>query len=190
MGELPTIETLHRLLICDAEAGKLFWRARTPDLFNATPGRTAAHACANWNSRFAGQEALTNDVAGYRQGEIFGRPHRAHRVIWAMANGQWPDAEIDHANGDRSDNRLVNLRAASRSQNQRNVSSRDGSTSDYLGVSWDKHRGKWHAKVTSDGQQIHIGRFESEEDAARAYDAAARRYHGEFARLNFPQVAA
>ena len=81
-------EVVRRLLRYCPEAGKLFWRERTEDLFS--DGRhSAAHICARWNKRYAGQEAFTALDNGYRKGAIFNNPHRAHRVIWAIQTGEF-----------------------------------------------------------------------------------------------------
>ena len=86
------------------------------------------------------------------------------------------------------DNRRVNLRAATRAQNVRNRKkyTKSGS-SKYKGVSWKKDNGKWSARIGLNNKSIFLGNFEKELDAAKAYDKAAKKYHGEFACLNFPQ---
>lgn len=95
-----------------------------------------------------------------------------------------PDEDVDHKNLDPLDNRRENLRKASAQQNGANSRSRVGS-SQFKGVSWT--RGEWRASIRLHYRTIHLGKFDSEEDAARAYDEAARRLHGEFARVNFPR---
>lgn len=94
---------------------------------------------------------------------------------------------VDHINRDRSDNRRSNLRLCSLAENNRNGSIRSNNNSGFKGVSWDKARGKWQAGIGLNGTRKALGRFDSAEDAARAYDAAALANYGEFAALNFPR---
>ncbi len=82
------------------------------------------------------------------------------------------------------------MRLATHSQNCYNKKIRKKGTSKYRGVSLERKTGKWRAKIYFNGKYMNLGSFEIEEDAARAYDAAAKIYHGEFASLNFPQVSA
>ena len=104
-----------------------------------------------------------------------------HRYIMRAEPGE----QVDHKNGDGLDNRRRNLRKATVTENSRNHMKRRGEhTSKYKGVSW--HCGKWCANISRDGKAFRLGRFTTEEEAALAYDEAARRLHGEFARVNFP----
>ena len=93
---------------------------------------------------------------------------------------------VDHRNTDSLDNRRANLRLATHSQNSCN-SRRDKSNtySRYRGVSFSKRKQKWFAAIRADGKKTWLGYFDSEEDAAKAYDTAAKKYHGEYATLNF-----
>ena len=94
---------------------------------------------------------------------------------------------IDHINNNSLDNRKSNLRPATPSQNICNRRlSKAGCYSQYRGVTWDKRKNKWMAHITHEKKSIFLGYFNSEIDAAHAYDQAAIKYHGEFARLNFP----
>lgn len=97
-----------------------------------------------------------------------------------------PGEEVDHINHNGLDNRRENLRICSRLENSRNRIKTWGS-SQYKGVSWQKDRGKWQAYIKAGKRMEHLGNFVNEEDAARAYDRAARNYFGEFAHLNFPE---
>jgi hypothetical protein len=93
------------------------------------------------------------------------------------------DLVVDHRNCDGLDNRRTNLRFATHAQNTRNRRKKKNGSSQFLGVWF--YKGKWGTQIKSQGKRIFLGRFDNEIDAARAYDAAAKKYHGEFARLNF-----
>jgi len=97
---------------------------------------------------------------------------------------------VDHINHDGMDNRSANLRAATHSQNMCHRKKHSAATySKYKGVHWHKNHKKWLARITFEKKTIHLGYFRSETEAARAYDRAAMKYHGEFASLNFPESA-
>lgn len=98
------------------------------------------------------------------------------------------DFEVDHINGDKLDNRRSNLRLATRSENMRNRPKSSRSSSPYKGVRLANGGPRWRAYIGSkaDGQK-HLGCFDSAEEAARAYDEAARELWGEYARVNFPE---
>jgi hypothetical protein len=106
---------------------------------------------------------------------------RLHRLIMNAPDGVF----VDHINGDSLDNRRANLRLATRSQNMSNRrKTKIKTTSQYIGVSLEKSRGLWVTTIRNNNKSIWLGRFNSEIDAAKAYDEAAKKYHGEFARLN------
>ncbi|MFH1370520.1 MAG: HNH endonuclease [Planctomycetota bacterium] len=94
---------------------------------------------------------------------------------------------VDHKNGDGLDNRRANLRLATRSQNSCNSRKRANTTSQFIGVSFHKQRRRWVAVIKYKGGKKWLGRFVNEIEAAKAYDEAAKKYHGEFARLNFQE---
>lgn len=91
----------------------------------------------------------------------------------------------DHINRNGLDNRKSNLRNCTKGQNNLNTGSQRNSSSKYKGVYWNKNMKKWAACIKSRGKQKHLGYFSSETDAAKAYDEAAKKYHGQFANLNF-----
>lgn len=106
-----------------------------------------------------------------------------HDVIMWSPEGY----QLDHINGDKHDNRKINLRVATRSENSQNRPLKRGGsyTSKYRGVHWSKTERKWIAQITKDYIPRRVGSFDSEDDAARAYDAVATQAWGEFAKLNF-----
>lgn len=108
-----------------------------------------------------------------------------HRTIFGADSKK---TLVDHRDLDGLNNQRINLRKCSRTQNGTNTRSRIGSTSKYLGVSWHtliKAKSKWRATIKFENKCHYLGSYDNEEDAARAYDAAATIYHGEFANLNF-----
>ena len=108
-----------------------------------------------------------------------------HREVLSVDGSQ----EIDHINGNTLDNRKANLRVCTRRQNAQNLRKRKGYRSRFKGVCWSKNTGKWRARIDHSVKQIHLGYFESESEAAKAYDKKAKELFGEFAHLNFPDAA-
>lgn len=177
---------LSKAINYDCRSGLFTWKARTPDMFSDTNGVSAEWKCKKFNSTFGGKQALTSTSYGYNVGSFMGKSIKAHRVAWCIYYDEFPPEFIDHINNDRSDNRIENLRSASRCENNRNVTSAIGSTSKFLGVFWDKHRGKWAANIKIDGKSRYLGRFFCETEAAKAYDAAAILHFKDYSSLNFP----
>lgn len=172
---LPLPEILRNLLDVDPKTGRLWWRSRPVEMFEST--KHQKRVAATWNSRWAGKEALTNiDNHGYRRGAVLGIDVRAHRVVWALVHGQWPEGEIDHVNGNRQDNRLKNLRCVPRTENRRNQKTPLTNTSGCIGVYFRTDTQKWEAKIGVNGKMISAGCFDSFEQAAQARKQAEIKY--------------
>lgn len=176
---LPSPEVLRQLLRYDPDSGKLFWRERAENMFPEGEGRyTAARSCRIWNTKYAGKEAITavDPSLGYKKGSVWCGKFYAHRLIWAIQTGAWPEQDIDHINGDRADNRWGNLRAVDRKTNSRNARRRSTNTSGMMGVKWQPGLDKWRAQIMVDGRNIALGCFDDFDEACAARKAAERRY--------------
>jgi hypothetical protein len=117
----------------------------------------------------------------YSQIQVDGRRYQAHRLAWLYVHGTFPEKIMDHIDGDRSNNRINNLRPATNSQNGANERMKSQNTSGYKGVSWFLNKW-WKAQISYRGKVIYLGHFDCPKEAHAAYMAAARKYHGEFAR--------
>ena len=100
----------------------------------------------------------------------------AHRLAWFCSYGNWPEGQIDHINGRRSDNRLANLRDVTNQENQRNRKVRHDSLTGVTGVGWCRQTGKWRAKIGVDYKIIHLGRFDNQFEAICARKSAELRF--------------
>lgn len=169
--------TLLRELFCyDPSTGALTWREREPRHFLNVSHPKAV--CGKWNRRYAGTSALaTPDRHGYLRGNFRGRTVLRHRVVMALITGAWPANDVDHVNGDRSDNREVNLRAVTRAENSRNAAKPARNTSGRVGVSYDRQRGKWAAFITVNYRKLSLGRYADRADAVAAREDAEK-LHG------------
>lgn len=129
--------------------------------------------------RKSGKRTGLPGKAEYCRVNLHGAFMYAHRIVWALAHGEWPDGNIDHINGDKHDNRPCNLRVATHKENMRNR--KPWGKSKYLGVHWSKSVGKWRATIREDGRVFVLGYFDDELDAAKAYRDAAIDLFADFA---------
>lgn len=162
--------------------GMLFWKVRP---LNHFPN---AHRMNRTNSEFAGTRAGGFHHTGYEYVKVCGQSIATHRIVWSMFNGAIPERhEIDHIDGTRSNNRIENLRLCVYSGNASNQTMRKDNSTGYRGVCYEPSSGKFMANIQSNKKQKKIGRYKTAIEAALAYDAYARKLHGEFASLNFPK---
>ena len=131
------------------------------------------------NSTKVGQRAgYVHPTKLYRYLCVDGGYYFEHRIIWLLVHGQFPEAQIDHINGDRQDNRICNLRELNNSENAQNKKRAcKGSTSGILGVSWMTRANKWRAQIQINKRVTYLGIFGTKEAAQSAYMAAKKRLH-------------
>lgn len=165
---LPSQAVLNQLLRYDPETGKLFWKERGLECFNAGTEARARSLCSLWNARYSGREAFTCEEDGYRTGSINGSNYKAHRVIWKMVTGEDPD-HIDHEFGKRNDNRIAKLADVSISENAKNRRVPRNNKSCVIGVCLWK-QGRYHYWAALIGSKTRY--FHSFDDAVTARRAA------------------
>lgn len=130
-------------------------------------------------------------LSGYREIRIKNRNYKEHRLCWLLVHGVMPSGGLDHINGDKTDNRIENLREASDSQNNRAFKAlRKGVSSKYRGGYLNKSCGKWKAQIKKDGRNTYLGTFTCSVAAAKAYDKAAIELGFDVQALNFKEEAA
>ena len=176
--DLPSPEFLRNILCYDAETGAIHFKARSPEMFQEEgSSQSRSWRAARWNSRHAGKEAMTSiSSSGYLVGYVLWKRLSSHRVAFCLHYGRWPNGQIDHKNGIRTDNRIVNLRDVSQIENSRNMKLNSKNKSGVSGVHWNKREGKWKS-IISDGQKkVCLGTFSRKEDAIIARKKAEKIY--------------
>ena len=113
---------------------------------------------------------------GYIDIRIKKRSYPAHRLAWVIMTGNWPDNFVDHINRIKSDNRFVNLREATKSENAQNTNLQSNNTSGYKGVVWHKPNKNWVAQINIRKKHIHLGSFENLQDAINARIEAEKKF--------------
>lgn len=141
----------------DANGGKIYWR----------------------KGHRAGREAGYVGSSGYARLGLALRKFNAHRVAWLLMTRRWPPHQIDHINGVRTDNRWVNLRAATHQQNRGNEKMHRTNKTGFRGVPAPRC-GKWRAQIVVNGRAKCLGTYDTPEKAGAAYDKAAIQLYGEF----------
>lgn len=157
-----TFEEVDSWLKYDELTGTLTWRV--------SRGSKKKHSIAGY---------LRSD--GYWTIRLNGRLEQSHRIAWLISTGRLPGFEIDHINGNPSDNRLVNLREATHAENSLNKAMRRNNTSGINGVGWHKRIQKWSAYLSINGHRRHLGYFITIEEAAACVHGAREVHHGTFA---------
>lgn len=154
----------------DPTTGVLTWKKRPLSHFKNAPGMRV------FNSRFAGMAAGSRNRLGYTIVRVGGKGCGAHRLIWLLQTRAWPPEDIDHVDGDKSNNRFANLRAVSHAKNMKNTTLCARNTSGTVGVSWYKPPKKWRAQIQVSGRSKHLGYFTNKAEAITARKAAEAKY--------------
>lgn len=174
MGKDPEVSSSDLLRIFNyREDGEILWSERPSATASVVIGSVAG--------------AVFGKVKKYKTVRVFGKKTFVHRVVWAMHNGAWPTDDVDHIDGDGLNNRIENLRLATRSQNCMNRKVRSDNASGLKGARKRKNRDgsdAWISCITLGGITKHLGRFRSAEDAHLAYMTAANENFKEFARAS------
>ena len=169
---------LHEFLEADHENGLLYWKKRDEKYFSSKRSFNI------WNKKNAGKLALnSNHIDGYKQGLILSKHYLAHRVLYAMKYGEWPNF-IDHINGIRSDNRLINIRSVTHTENSCNSKKPIHNTSGHIGVSWNNRDKRWTAFITLNQKRKALGNFVNINDAiiCRKQNEVALGFHSNHGR--------
>lgn len=164
----PSHARVLELLRYEPESGSFFWQRHMTG--TAPIGSVAGSLQVNKNG------------TRYIRVCIDGTNLSAHRLAWFYVYGIWPKDQIDHIDGDGTNNRISNLREASRFQNAQNRRMHKSNKWGMKGITWKKARGKWQAQIEANGKAKYLGTFATKEEAALAYATAAAALHGQFAR--------
>lgn len=158
-----TQSELKLLVSYEPETGCFVWRPRLDGSIGSK----------GFNSRCAGKVAGTVSSKGYIHINFSGKIYLAHRLVWLYVYGHFPPLLIDHKDYDKANNRLDNLRLATKAQNNFNRKKRA-----LAGVSL--HSGRWYSKIRIGGKEVYLGSFDTQEEATQAFDMAASAAYGEF----------
>lgn len=155
-------DILQRAFEYNCETGEIRWKIKPSK--NIQIGSLAGH----------------KSKLGYVQIGINGKLYLAHRLAWLLFYKEIPPKMLDHINGDKADNRIVNLRAASNAENMRNMGKTGRNKTGYKGVSFNKKLNKYVASIGYNMKTIYLGLHQTPEDAHAAYCEAAKRLHGSY----------
>ena len=154
-----TQERLKEVLSYDPETGIFTWKV------------------GKRNQVYAGREAGSVVKLGYRMIKIDGHSYLTHRLAWLYFYGELPALDIDHRDGNPSNNKIDNIRLATDSENLQNQKRHKNNSSGYIRVHWDKEYKKWCANISINKKQIYLGAFDNPQDASQAYLSAKKKLH-------------
>lgn len=158
-----TQERLKEILHYNRHVGVFVWRDKTRP---RTYGKTAGSAVKN---------------KGYVKLHIDGKDYPAHRLAWMYVHGEFPDGQIDHTDGDKSNNLISNLRVVTQAQNSMNMKRNASNTSGIKGVCFCKEKGKWEAAISRGGKRVYREWFDTAAEAGLALKDKRSAIHAEYA---------
>ena len=172
---------LRQLLHYDKDAGHFTWLKRPVEMFKNK------RSCSIWHTKFEGKKAGSLQKSGnccYVVIVIHAKKYLAHRLAWLYETGSFPNDQVDHINGEGTDNRFVNLRDVSNAVNGRNCRSNSNKTSGVMGVYFYKRDGLWCSYITKNRKTTVLGRFQDKFEAICARKSAEVRmgFHGNHGR--------
>lgn len=173
-----SIKILKKFILLDVETGTIFWKDRVLEDF------PSKKTWLSFQSRFAGKRCGTYKAPdGYYRVTVNKTVQLVHRIIWALYYGEWPAKQLDHIDGDTTNNKISNLREVTGQQNQANSKSTKGS-SIYKGVHWCNTSKRWVAKLMFNYKNVFTKHCNTEEEAAIAYNEAAKFWFGKYSKQN------
>ena len=175
-----TAEIVRDLLDYNPDTGDLFWKERPLKYFKKEID------ARKWNAKWSDKKAFTYKTKDYRskhvriankEGSIFGKRYLTHRIIWLHYYGCWPKDQIDHINHDPTDNRIINLRDVTASENQRNRTLQKNNKVGHSGIYWDKESKKYRAQIHNGKHCKNLGNYDNLEEAIKARELANINYN-------------
>lgn len=162
-------DDLFALMDFHPETGQFYWRERGPEYLAQTIRPKT------WNKRRAGKAVhQTKNTMGYFQIKVLDKIYLAHRLVWLFTYGDWPQFNIDHIDGERTNNAVANLRDVPQSENMLNVRLRKDNASGVTGVAWNTRYQRWDAVIRKNGVRRFIGSFKDKDLAIQARLKAQR----------------
>lgn len=179
MMDALTQSRLFELFTYDETRGLLIWKDRPLSEFSS------ARACRSWNTRLQGKPAGAVNKRGYREVRIGSRLYLHHRLVWLYHHGEMPNV-IDHITGTEGGDRIENLRNVTQQENAFNHTLQRRNKSGVTGVDWYAPSQKWRASIRKNGRRIHLGHFETIEEATacRKQAEAELGFHPNHGRLS------
>ncbi|NVM41930.1 HNH endonuclease [Ochrobactrum intermedium] len=163
MKPSPIPEIARDLLEYDPKTGRLWWK-------EYRNGNCLAGTEAGWTEK------------GRRRVEIDHKIYLVHRVAYFLHTGEQPPHFLDHKDGDAMNNSFANLRVATRRQNNRNKGVYSNNTTGSKGVTYCAESGKYRARAGLNGRKVHLGRYDTIEEASKAYEEFTKRAYGDYFR--------